>query len=331
MSLLMYLILIVPSLALLMFVHELGHFLTARWFGVKVMEFGFGFPPRLFTVRRGETLYSVNWLPLGGFVRLLGGSGAADSDAEDAYGGRRFTEQSPFRRAVVLIAGPAMNFMAALVIFTILFLLPYRVPFGVVTVGGAVPGSPAAEAGIRPGDRILAVDGERVRDEYDLLDSIRESPGPELHLGVRRGQSSEDSAARRVTVPLSQPDIGLIIARTDTEWSAERRTVPDALWSAATRTWSGISGPVRGLASWDIGDSGLDFLSLSVIAPFSSEAVLSPNIHGLALFLEIVAFLSVSLGLLNFLPIPGLDGGKLTFILIEWARGGGRASPGNGS
>ena len=79
------------------------------------------------------------------------------------------------------------------------------------------------------------------------------------------------------------------------------------------------------------GVSGLEFLSLSAIAPFSSEAGLSPNIHGLALFLEIVAFLSVSLGLLNFLPIPGLDGGKLTFILIEWARGGARASPGNGS
>ena len=324
MPLLVYWTLIIPALAVLVLVHELGHFLTARWFGVKALEFGFGFPPRMFAVRRAETLYSVNWLPLGGFVKLLDVSGRKESEYSDADRGRSsFSEQPPLKRIVMLLSGSAMNFLSALAIFTALFLLPYSSTFGVVTVGGEVPGSPAAVAGVRAGDRIIAVNGERFTDQYDLLDSIRASPGPELRLGVR---SSEESGPRTVIVSPAQPDIGLIIARTDTELSPERRNLPDALWSAATRTQSSLTGLPSGLVSWVIGDAGLEFLSLGAIAPISAGAGVSPDLQSLALFLEILGFLSVNLGLLNVLPVPGLDGGKLLFVALEWARGGRRVS-----
>ena len=135
-------LLIVPVLAALVFVHELGHYLAAKRFGIKVLEFGFGFPPRLFGVKYGETIYSVNAIPLGGFVKLLG--------EEDPTDERSFARQSVWKRTVVLCAGSFMNFVTPIVIFTVLFMLPQDVPVGTVQVTGVAPGSPAQAAGIRP-------------------------------------------------------------------------------------------------------------------------------------------------------------------------------------
>lgn len=149
-------LLIIPLLAFLVFVHELGHFYAAKRFGIMVLEFGFGFPPRLFGIRRGETIYSVNAIPLGGFVRMLG--------EEDPEHPRSFAAQSVLKRTIVLCAGSFMNFAVAFVIFAVFFIMPREVPVGTVTITGVAPGSPAASAGIRPGDQILAVDGERVRN-----------------------------------------------------------------------------------------------------------------------------------------------------------------------
>ena len=217
-------LLIIPVLAFLIFVHELGHYLAAKRFGIKVLEFGFGFPPRMFGVRYGETLYSINWIPLGGFVRMLGEDNAAgvpdsaeqarlESENPDPDSGRRFTDQTPLKRAIVLAAGSFMNFLTPLVIFTIIFLMPRDVPVGTVQVSGVAPRSPAAEAGIRPGDQILAVNGERVRNHYDLIDNVNSHLGAKTELDIRRGsivsglgQSPEYAVVETVTVvPRSDP------------------------------------------------------------------------------------------------------------------------------
>ena len=217
-------LLIIPVLAFLIFVHELGHFLAAKRFGIKVLEFGFGFPPRLFGVRRGETIYSINAIPLGGFVRMLGEDNAAgvpdsaeqsrlEEEFNDPDAGRRFTDQTPLKRAIVLVAGSFMNFLTPVVIFTIIFLLPRDVPVGTVVINGVAPRSPAAEAGIRPGDQILAVNGERVRNHFELIDRVKSNLGTETEFNVRRGsivsglgQSPDVSVVESVSVvPRSDP------------------------------------------------------------------------------------------------------------------------------
>ncbi|MXX52394.1 MAG: PDZ domain-containing protein, partial [Dehalococcoidia bacterium] len=217
-------LLIIPVLAFLIFVHELGHYLAAKRFGIKVLEFGFGFPPRMFGVRYGETLYSINWIPLGGFVRMLGednATGVPDSAEQarlesgdpDPDRGRRFTDQSPLKRTIVLVAGSFMNFLTPLVIFSIIFLFPRDVPVGTVSISGVAPRSPAAEAGIRPGDQILAVNGDRVRNHHELIERVGDSLGEEIELNLRRGsivsglgQSPEFSVVETVTVvPRSNP------------------------------------------------------------------------------------------------------------------------------
>ncbi len=374
-------LLIVPVLAFLIFVHELGHYLAAKRFGIKVLEFGFGFPPRMFGVRYGETLYSINWIPLGGFVRMLGEDNAAGvpDSAEQARlesanpdSGRRFTDQTPLKRAIVLVAGSFMNFLTPLVIFTIIFLLPRDVPVGTVQISGVAPRSPAAEAGIRPGDQILAVNGERVRNHYDLIDKVNSYLGIETELNIRRGsivsglgQSPEFAVVETVTVvprsdppsfrvveavtdpqtqvslrearrydgqlevgdTLSQGAVGVIIGTGNVRFVKERQPPLRAVPDAAGRIWEILTTTKDAFQQWAGGGPNPGFTGPIGIAQITGEVAEASDQYGLTIFFELVAFLSISLGIINILPIPALDGGKLVFVVIEWIRGGKRVSP----
>ena len=376
-------LLIIPVLAFLIFVHELGHFLTAKWFGIKVLEFGFGFPPRLFGIRRGETIYSINWIPLGGFVRMLGEDNAAgvpdsaeqarleagDPDPDD---GRRYTDKPPYQRAIVLVAGSLMNFLTPLVIFTIIFLMPRDVPVGTVHISGVAPRSPAAEAGIRPGDQILAVNGERVRNHVELIDTVNGRLGVETELNIRRGaivsglgQSPEFSVVETVTVvprenppsfrvvetvtdpdtqvsvrearrydgqleagdTLSQGAVGVIIGTSNFRFVKERQPPMDAVPSAAGRIWEVLTTTVGAFQDWAGGGPNPGFTGPIGIAQVTGEVAEASDQYGFTIFFELVAFISISLGIINILPIPALDGGKLVFVTLEWIRGGKRVSP----
>ncbi|MDE2718467.1 MAG: site-2 protease family protein, partial [Chloroflexota bacterium] len=161
-------LLIVPVLGFLIFIHELGHFATAKWFGIKVTEFGFGFPPRIFGIRYRDTVYSLNWIPLGGFVRMVG--------EEDPSHPRSFARQARWKRAIVLVAGSVMNLAFPIAVFAILFTLPHDTIVGTVTISGVSPDSPAQEAGLRPGDQVLEVEGKRVENHFDLVQTIMGRP-----------------------------------------------------------------------------------------------------------------------------------------------------------
>ena len=217
-------LLIVPVLAALVFVHELGHYLAAKRFGIKVLEFGFGFPPRLWGIRRGETIYSINAIPLGGFVRMLGEEDPADP--------RSFARQAVWKRVVVLCAGSFMNFVTPLVIFTVVFMLPQQVPVGQVFVTGVAPGSPAQAAGVRAGDQIMAIDGERVRFHGDLIAEIEVKLGAETELTVKRGSivsglgmSPDSSVVETVTVVprMNPPSLTVVETVTDAETEVSLR------------------------------------------------------------------------------------------------------------
>ena len=181
-------ILIVPLLGFLVFIHELGHFVTAKRFGITVHEFGIGIPPRIFGVKYGETTYTINWIPLGGFVRLEGEDGRSSTAGADPESDpNSFANQSVLRRAIVLSAGSIVNLAAPVVIFTILFMIPQDTAVGSVVVSGVAPGSPALEAGLRPGDTIVAVDGRKIDNSGELIQRIYVKLGATTELTVRRG------------------------------------------------------------------------------------------------------------------------------------------------
>lgn len=354
--------LIFPILAFLVLIHELGHFATAKWFGIEVMEFGFGFPPRIFGVRYRGTLYSINLIPLGGFVRMLG--------EEDPTAPNSFARQTVGKRAVVLVAGSFMNLVLPVVIFTVLFMLPHDALIGgEVFVSGVAPGSPAQEAGLRGGDTILMVDGERIISPDELAGAIKGKRGQPVELSVRRGsritglgfspefmsiealtlvprvdppklkvvETVTDPArevsltqARRYDTSLKVGDtmvqkaigvrIGLANPKfgktTDPIWTAFPKSF-ETIWDVLSFTWNGIFEGVSTQSNPGItGPVGIAQVTGEVVDRF-----------GISLVFQLAALLSISLGIVNILPIPALDGGRLMFVVIEWLRRGRRISP----
>lgn len=353
-------LLIIPLLTFLVFVHELGHYYAAKRFGIMVLEFGFGFPPRLFGIRRGETIYSINAIPLGGFVRMLG--------EEDPSHPRSFARQPALRRAIVLCAGSFMNFVIAFVIFAVFFILPREVPAGTVTITGVAPGSPAAAAGLRAGDQVLAVDGERTRNHNQLIVMVQRNLGEETEFTVRRGaivsglgQSPDTAAVEMVTLTprLQTPTLDVVETVTDpssqvSERDARRydarlqagdtmrqgavgvmlglsnaRLVEERypLWQAPQRSlgrmWEVLSLTWTALSQWAAGGPDPGLAGPIGIAQVTGEVARA----GAMPFFQLTALISMSLGILNILPIPALDGGRLLFVIIELARRGKRISP----
>ncbi len=173
-------------LVILVVVHELGHFITAKLSGVKVLEFGIGYPPRLFAIKRGETEYSINMLPLGGFVRLLG-----EENPEDP---RSLAAQPAWRRLTVMGAGSFMNLVMAIALFTVALMIPREVPAGRAVIVQVVPDSPAEAAGLEAGDIILAIDGRDIPSTRDASYNIRLHLGEEIPIVVRRPDALSDSS-----------------------------------------------------------------------------------------------------------------------------------------
>jgi regulator of sigma E protease len=190
---------VVPFIAIivvLVIVHELGHFLTAKLAGVRVLEFGIGYPPRLWAMKRGDTEYSINALPLGGFVRLLG--------EEDATDPRSLARQSRPVRLAVLSAGSIMNFLFAIALFTAGLMIPREVPVGRAVIDTVVPDSPAQQAGLQQGDIILKINGRDVKNVPDTGKTIRLNLGETMTWVVER---NGEPVTARVRARWTAPDI----------------------------------------------------------------------------------------------------------------------------
>lgn len=182
-------------LGALVFVHELGHFLAAKFFGVKVTKFSLGFGPKLWSFQRGETEYQIAALPLGGFVKMAGDDPTADTAPEDQ--GRGFLEQAPYKRAIIALAGPAVNLLLPPLVFFAVFLTPQPEPPPVV--GIVLPGEPAEMAGLQPGDRILSVDGIPSRSFDEMRELVEARGGQRIELEV-------DRLGERMTLSLTSLD-----------------------------------------------------------------------------------------------------------------------------
>ena len=353
-------LLIFPVLTLLVFVHELGHFAMAKRFGIKVTEFGFGIPPRIAGFRYGETIYSINWIPIGGFVRMMG--------EEDPTDPRSLARQAVWKRAIVLVAGSFMNLLLPLVIFTTLFALPHDVLVGKVMITGVVPGSPAQAAGLRPGDVIYEVDGRRVDNTGELVQRVTAKLGRATELTVARSsivpglsRSPDLVAVDKITVvprlnppkltvvesvsdPLRevslgearrldsdarlgdtfrQGAVGVYIATASAHVVQRRFPIWEAVPMSLSKMWDILVINKNGIARWIVGGDDPGLVGPIGIAQVTGEVAKV----GLSPIFELTAWLSIFLGIFNILPIPALDGGRLLFVAIEWVRRGKRVSP----
>jgi regulator of sigma E protease len=393
---------VVPVLGVLIIVHELGHFLTALWLGIKVEEFGLGFPPRAFAIRRKGIDYSLNWLPIGGFVKIVGEN--SDSDDPASFG-----RAPAWKRIIVLAAGSTMNLLLAVIIFAGMSIAGTRevdAPF--TGVASVQDNQPAALAGMLPGDRIVSVNGQVVGMDTDiralskanqgkltLYEIEREGiiipmtitpnvdPANGAYLGVslthwvspakvdmvqagnladkaglKAGDVIVEINATKVTnlpqatdlfgkrdkplelvVERGGERVGPIVLDATQNQSASNpfgftlyrpiKTVyynpVDALGRSMSSTWEVISSIPKGISlALAGGAQGAGVTGPVGIGQLTGEVAQLGGLNGL---LNLTALLGISLFMINLLPLPALDGGRLLFIFIELLRGGRRIAP----
>lgn len=311
MTLLLFLIII----SILVFVHELGHFLIAKWKGIKVEEFGLGFPPRLLAIKRKETVYSVNALPIGGFVRLYGEDESVEKDR-----GRSFYHKGRLVRAGVTVAGVVMNFLLAVLVFSILsWVSGVPVETGKVKVLEVTPGSPAEKAGLGQNDAILGADGQEFTKTSEFTSFINSKKGQELELELEKEGGAREivRVVPRASPPPHEGALGVLVSSAELVkpplWqrpvvSLFQGTKEAVFWVGATATglWGALSQAIRGTAPEGIaGPVGIFQITGGIAA------------SGFLATLSFLGILSVNLAVLNIVPFPALDGGRLLFIIVE--------------
>lgn len=309
-------------LLVLVIVHEFAHFATAKLFGVYVHEFGVGFPPRAFGFQFGETLYSVNWLPIGGFVRLEG--------EEYSDHPRSFSRKPAWQRFIILVSGALSNLILPIFLLSAALMFPHEEAVGRAVVADIVEGAPAAEAGFEPGDVIVTIDGRDAKNVNEAGRLIR------LHLGdtvditvLRDGREVTLPVEARWAPPEGQGPTGIAISAQYT--FTETVSVPpwEAIPQGAQMTWDTLILARNEIISWFRGSGGPEFAGPVGIAQTTGEvARASGTAEGaVSPLLELAALLSINLGILNLLPLPMLDGGRVLFVVIEVLRGGRRIAP----
>ena len=304
-------------LAGLILAHEFGHFITAKAFRVEVKEFGLGFPPRIIGRKRGETIYSLNAIPLGGFTKLAG--------EEDPEAPRSLAGKPTGVRLLVLSAGSLMNFLAPLALFTIAFMVPHNVVMGKVVVDEVAPNSPAAVAGINDGDTIISINDKPVNNTGDLQRYIQLNLGQEIEITVTHDNLNQESfrLVPRWRPPEGEGAIGVAVTTVDATTVRQSEPAWRAVPLGAATCVETFVLFKNGLLSMITGATPVEVRGPVGIAEMTGEVARA----GLSPLLEFTAFLSINLGLINIFPLPALDGGRIAFVLLEKARGGKRIAP----
>lgn len=350
---LLTIVIFILVLSVLVFAHEFGHFFTARRFGVKAEEFGFGFPPRGIGVYKNKhgkwrlvygnksvesletsedkniqvaeksTVYSLNWLPLGGFVKIKGENGEGENDKDS------FAYQKIWKRIIILAAGVIMNVILAWALFSLGYMigLPQStdtvsknaiVSSPEVIVAQVLPKSPALAAGLKEGDAILRINNEVVATEKELQDAIAKNNGQVTNVLIKRGSVEQALSVTPLLTDGDRATIGVAI------FSAGLVRYPffSAIWEGAKTTgwmikeiFSAFGGLLANLfQGHQVGDQ---FAGPVGIANITGQAARL----GFSYLLQFVALLSLNLAIINILPLPALDGGRILFLLIEKVKG----------
>jgi regulator of sigma E protease len=314
-------------LGLLVLVHELGHFLTAVWLGIRVEEFGIGYPPRAVTLfERKGVKYTLNWLPIGGFVRF-GGEG------ESIYGVGSLSAAHPWKKILVLVAGPLMNLLLAFAIFAGLFMVR-GVPtvFDGAQIDVVYPGTPAAVAGIQSGDLLVELGGRPVGQDLATIRAAAETnPGVAIPAVVERG-------GERVTLSVTPGPWEYQGTRSEVGFGFSygpnvrnvAASLPTAIVGGVTYTFDVLARFIEGLGQMISGLLGLNPMPPGGVAGVVGIARGTGEVierDGLLGFWQWTALISLNLFLVNLLPIPALDGSHILFSLLELARRGKKIPP----
>lgn len=317
MSVIITILIFLAVLAVLIIAHELGHFATAKAFGVRVDEFGLGFPPRLISVRRGETRYSLNAIPLGGFTKMAG--------EEDPKVPRSLASKGVGTRLIVLSAGSIMNALLPILLFSIAFMVPHDVVTGEVLVKEVALNSPAAGAGIEAGDIVLSVNNKPVHNISDLHRNIQRNLGKETTMIIRHSDSTteEVQAIPRWKPPEGQGAIGIVVSTLNPTVVSQHYPFWQAIPMGASECIETFVLFKNEIIRIFIGATSLQVAGPVGIAQLTGEVAKA----GISPLLEFAGFISINLAIINIFPLPALDGGRIAFVLLEWVRRGKRVSP----
>ena len=328
-----YVIPFVFVLSLVVFFHELGHFLVARWCGVRIMVFSIGFGPEIvgFDDRYG-TRWKISAIPLGGFVKFFGDDNAASvpdtariaaMDAPDRA--QSFAFQPVYKRAAIVVAGPLANFILAIVIFAGVFML-YGKQTMSARVDSVLADSAAAAAGFKPGDLVVAIDGRPIDNFAEMQRIVSTSAGEILTIAVDRDGVQQVLKATPALKEVKDnfgnvQRVGVLgISRSMAPEDLKLHPVspPQAIWMSVQETWSVIDRTLGYIGGVIVGREAANQLGGPIRIAQMSGQVAS---FGFVPLIQLAAVLSVSIGLLNLFPIPLLDGGHLLFYTIEALRG----------
>ena len=314
-------------LSLLVIIHELGHYVVAKLNGIKVEEFGFGIPPRVFGFRIGETLYSLNLLPFGGFVKVYGEELAEveDSKISASDRSRSFAHKKPWQKLAVLVAGVFLNFVLGWAIVSYLFTKGVPVPSENVIVQEVAANSPASIAGLEKGDMIIGfftqADGKQypVKTTAEVSKVVKQFGGKDIGMTITRdGNDIEASITPRKDPPKGQGALGVVISNyTIKKYSYTEAPVYGLIESAK----------ITGIIAKELGKTLVRFVTFQKqeaeiagpvgIAQLTSDAAK----QGTDSLLQLIGLLSLNLAVLNILPFPALDGGRAAFVIYEWISG----------
>ncbi|WP_020176462.1 RIP metalloprotease RseP [Methyloferula stellata] len=327
-----YIVPFIFVLSIVVFFHELGHFTVGRLCGVKVDAFSLGFGPELaaFTDRWG-TRWRIAAFPLGGYVKFHGDANGASMTDEAGIANMpsdekavTFFAQNVWKRAAIVAAGPLASFLLAIVIFTGIFSIEGRGML-IPRVDAVAPSSAAADAGFRPGDLIVSIDGVKINGFEDMQRIVQTSSDQSLTFVVERDGKTVDLVAtprrRDIATPFGTTRVGVLgveAANNPANVHVERYSVPESARMAAAETWYVIERTGSYLSGLLIGRESAEQLSgIAGIAQASGEMAKI----GFAALMSLTAILSISIGFLNLLPIPLLDGGHLFYYAVEAVRG----------
>ncbi len=319
-------------LTVLVMIHEFGHFIMAKRAGIGVEEFGFGLPPRIWGKKYKGTIYSINWLPFGGFVRLVG----EDSTDENRNRKDSFSNKSIGQRSLVVVAGVFMNLVLAVVIFYIVVVaLGFKVNMPLlvdhnfkfvnqskqVLVGDISADSAASKSGIKSGDSIVAIDSQKIESISQLQGIVRQSEGKELTLTLENpvnNQEKQVKATPTYSEQLKAPALGVGLGEL---YVLNYVTFPQKLFSGFIHSYNTIDyslSVLKELIGFSIKEHNVAAVSEGVSGPIGIAKITSQAVAlGPISVLQLVGLLSLNLAFLNILPIPALDGGRFFFILVE--------------
>ncbi|MDO8435782.1 MAG: M50 family metallopeptidase [bacterium] len=312
------------SLMGLIVIHELGHFFVAKKFGVRVDEFGIGYPPRLYGKKIGETIYSLNLLPFGAFVRIAG-------ETENIDDARSFSAKPIWQRALIIVAGVVSFWLTAAFLFSIVFSFGTRIAVGdneqnlenpkvqILAVG---PNSPAATAGLKPGDAILKAKSPNstvlIGKVKEVQELTAEYNGQEIILTIQRGKDVFDiKITPRANPPLGEGPLGIALVRTALKsypWYKSPFEGIRATINMTTAVVQGYGQMIKNIISKK--PAGVE-----LVGPVGTFRLLAEaGKLGASNFLQFIGMIAIYIALFNILPIPAVDGGKLFFLAIEAIR-----------